>query len=193
MSNRRRTTASSVIILLLTAVPAGAHKPEPQRDLVVQVDDEGVAALWSMTVEGPMAELMWRVYDRDADGRLTDVEATGVALALVAKAARGVEIALDDVRLEAGAVDARLVRTGPSLVGVALVTLKQSDNPANRRRLTVRIANGTGPLRLRVQCLGRWRLAHEDEAVVARLAPGDRLERWIRRVGETPPVAAESR
>lgn len=186
-----KLTPAVVTGLLLAATAAEAHEAVPQRGLVVQVDDEGVAALWSITVRGPVAELMRRLNDSDADGRLNDAEATRLASALVGKATRGVEITVDGVRPVAVGADARIAQATPSLVAIGLVTLKEPDAVAASHRLAVRVRTGSGPIRVHVQCLGGWRLAQQAVPVVKELAPGDRLELWLERVQDESPAAAE--
>jgi hypothetical protein len=186
-----KLTHAVVTGLLFAALPAAAHEAVPQRGLVVQVDDEGVAALWSTTVAGPVAELMRRVHDRDADGRLSDTEATRLASGLVAKATRGVEIAVDGVRPAPVGAEARLAQTSPSLVAVGLVALNGPDTAAVRHRLAVRVRAGSGPIRVQVQALGGWRLAQRAAPAVTELAPGGRLEIWIERAGDEPQAAIE--
>jgi hypothetical protein len=143
-----------------------------------------------MSVKGPVAELMRRVHDANADGRLGGVEARRVAMALVTKAARGVEIAVDGAPPEPGSVDVRLARTAPDLVAIGLVSLSRSLDASARRRLTVRVPAGTGPLRVQVQCLGSWRLASRSSPVVEDLAPGELLELWFENVLPDPAAAA---
>ena len=55
-----------LMLMAAVALPgaAVAHKPIPQRELVLQVDAKGVVALWRMTLRGPEADLL-RATGRD--------------------------------------------------------------------------------------------------------------------------------
>jgi hypothetical protein len=153
--------------VVLSAGSAGAHTREPERTLVVQRDDKGVALLWQMSMLGGPAELLFAANDRDRDGVLSDDEGRRLAAVLLAKAARGIEIVCDGAALPVTALEARPADPAQkrNLVVFALATLGAG---ACTEQLEVRAARGTVALSVDVQARDGWRLA---EPSLGRLAP----------------------
>ncbi|MEE8409965.1 MAG: hypothetical protein V3T05_10185 [Myxococcota bacterium] len=151
---------SVLVAVAAVSLPAGAHRSSPQRAVVVQVDDLGAAALWHMQIKGARAAVLRRLHDRDGDGLLGERESLGVALTLLAKAVAGVEIAWDGEPVKPIDLDPRIEEDGASLRAFGLTTLRlpESGGRVATHRLSVRVAPGHGPLQLRLQTLGAWRV-----------------------------------
>ena len=177
---------------ILVAVALGWPSPVPAhrsvaRELVVQLDERGAVALWHVRMVGPKAKMMAAVWDRDRNGALDDGESAGVAVSLLAGAARGITLTWDGQPLRTSALEPRLDSVGErSLAAVGLATLSLPTPPRpGAHVLRIEVDEKSGPLALQLQVVHAWQLADsaielaEDERGFARplwLSPGRSVE-----------------
>ena len=149
-----------LVLGLMLPVNVAAHGGSAERGVVVQLDKQGGALLWRVTMRGRPAMLMAAPQDRDGDGALRGEEGRRLAITILAKASRDFRLQWEGEPLATRAVEARL--EGPAQVGDALtvVGLMQFALPAGAVQGTL-AASLTGPegvVSLQVQGLDGWRL-----------------------------------
>ena len=87
-----------VLASCLFSMPAWAHDKDVERTLFVQLDDQGLVALWAARGTGQRVELQGKMVDVDRNGKLSDGEKkllaanTGLANANKAVAQKNGEI-----------------------------------------------------------------------------------------------------
>jgi hypothetical protein len=194
--------ASLACAAVLAASPgAHAHKMPPERRVVVQVDDAGVAALIELRVRGREAALLAAVHDRNRDGRLDANERKGLAAVLAAKAASGLTLRYDGALVALSPDEAHLVDDGTTDGALAVALLVQAGLPRADagavHRLALELDGKHGGAEVQAQGLGGWQLADPSRGALAadraglrepvELTGGEGLAFQIVRVGAEPP------
>ena len=67
-----RPAVLSLLLALFVSKLALAHNIRPERELLIQVDGRGVAAMWRMSVVGWRADVLLAVHDLNRDGVLDE-------------------------------------------------------------------------------------------------------------------------
>ncbi len=184
-----RSVATSAVFfaVLASATPARAHRSRPTREMVVQVDRDGVAALWRVELTGSEAARVVAFYDVDRNGRLIGAEDRAAAAFVLGKALKRVELRWNAAPLLLARVEARLEASGETLVAVGLVELLR---PAADHAGTLSVRVDGGDTTVDVQAVAPWLLAKvgrgglrdDGRALAAPLvmAAGERLDVRVR-------------
>lgn len=86
-----------VVLVCGTPTAANAHYTPPQAQLILQIDKQGLVGLWRVELGGPMAEVLRRTYDRNADGVLDKSERSALSARVLQRAIGAVEMHLGSV------------------------------------------------------------------------------------------------
>ena len=170
--NFSKALAFGLLILLLgSGFPAQAHNKDVQRTLFVQVDDQGLVALWAARSSGKQVQLQGKMVDIDRNGSLGPGERKLLAASLLQKGMAGITLDYAGKRLEKpNKFETRLkeVPVGSDFVealGMASYDARGADKESLAVELTV--AKGYGPVTIQVQALGERFIGWVNRAVVA--------------------------
>lgn len=187
----RSAVTRSALFFAMTAnaVPAFAHRPRPVCEMVVQLDGQGVAALWRVEVSGREAELLTALHDVDRNGRLGESEARAAAAAVFSKTLGRVELRWNNAPLAFVHFEARLEQAGQALAAVGLAELSR---PAPDASGTLSVLVQGGECALDVHALAPWALVRANRGALAPdrrglvqplwVAAGERVELRAQRV-----------
>lgn len=153
------------------AMPVLAHKPVPDRRVMVQVDEAGTVAVFELTVRGPEAALLRAVHDANHDGELAGVERERLAAVLVTKAVRGVGFAQGTLDLGMTPREVRLLEDGADkaqLKAMGLVELGGASMRAGAPfTLNISVEGGSGPAAVQLQGLGPFAVVAASRGALA--------------------------
>ncbi len=79
-------------VLLAHPVMLHAHRNAPKASVILQVDPQGLAALWTVQLRGPVVEVLRRSHDNDGNGTLDDAEREILSAQLGSRAVASLEI-----------------------------------------------------------------------------------------------------
>ncbi len=156
--------------VMISGGEARAHRKAPQRDLLVQWDKKGTAAVVRYTTSGREAALLCASSDLNRDGHIDTREGRMLALVALKKAVAGLTLNVDKgpVAWDLGAAKWQVARATPEAVEVHAVMEWGADRQAARGRLGVSVRPGYGSLGVQVQSLDRWRVLGVDRGAVAK-------------------------
>lgn len=165
-------TLFAVLLVLATPALALAHERPPQRALTLQIDGQGLAALWQVELGGPEAALLRGMHDSDRDGALDESERGRLAGVVLARMLTDVNVSTDGEPVRYQKLDAVLTDITPS--GILKVVGLGALAPTPSRDCTLRVAPTRGPLEVVVQALDDWQTDISRAAKV--LAAGKAME-----------------
>jgi hypothetical protein len=155
----------------LGAATAMAHDKDVERTLFIQVDDEGLVALWAVRGSGQRVELQGKMVDMNRDGKLSDGEKKLLAASMLQKGTAGITIDYAGLRLTQPAkFESKLKETPPGAkfieaAGMASYAARGADKDSLAVEITVQ--EGYGPVTVQVQALGERFLGWVNRAIVA--------------------------
>ena len=159
------------LAVLGTAQIGNAHNKDVERTLFVQVDDQGLVALWAARSSVKKVQLQGQMVDLDRNGKLSPAEKKLLAASLLQKGMAGVTLDYAGKRLEKpNKIETRLkeVPVGSDFVealGMASYDAQGTDKES--LAVEIRIAKGYGPLTIQFQALGGRFIGWVNRAVVA--------------------------
>jgi hypothetical protein len=182
--------ARLLAVIAVTAIPCStalAHTFKPDRELVVQLDTRGAAALWQLTVGGGPAMVLFANGDLDHDGTLSEGERVALSLSLLSKAVGGVVVTWDGLALRRTNLKPRLEAADRLLVALGLAELEipHGVGHCGEHRLAVELEAKAAPLGVDIRALDAWRVigvaarptrAQEQPGEPLVLDPKERLE-----------------
>lgn len=149
---------------------AAAHRKLPSRDLLVQWDQGGAAAVVRFSASGKEAALLWATHDLNRDGQIDAKEGRLLALIALKKAVAGVEINVDKkgpLAWDVAGAKWQLARVEPESVEVHGVMEWDSESPSGNVIVGVGVKRGYGPVALSVQTLAPWVVTGAGRVAVA--------------------------
>ena len=178
---------TTVAVMLALGRSASAHSVKPDRELVVQLDQRGAAALWQLTVGGGPALVLFANGDLDHDGVLSEGERVALALSMLSKAVGGVVVSWDGVPLSRANLKPKLEASDRLLVafGLSELDLPSESGRCGEHRLAVELEPRAAPLAVDIRTLDLWRVVDVSARPVRTgqgagaplvLAPNERLE-----------------
>ena len=166
------------------SMPVAAHTYKPERELTIQLDDQGEAALWELSMGGPQAAVLFAAGDLDHNGELSEGERTVLAVSMLTKAVGGVSLTWDGEALTRAHLQPRLDGAGRVLTARGLTELKLEGQSVRcgAHVLRIRLEPRAALLGVDVRALGGWRVdgiaaggLHEATLPVV-LAPNEYLD-----------------
>lgn len=160
-----------VVACSLFSVPTWAHNKDVERTLFIQLDDQGLVALWAARGTGHRIELQGKMVDVDRNGKLSDGEKKLLAASMLQKGTAGVTIDYAGHRLtKPNKFETRLKETPPGAKFVeALGMASYEARGADKESLAVEITieKGYGPVTVQVQALGERFIGWVNRAIVS--------------------------
>lgn len=184
-------TAAFLVGLALPQV-VGAHEKPAEREVLVQLDEQGPVALVTVRVAGPRALVLARLHDVDGVAGLSEREGTQLALGLVNKAVRELTVSWSGERLVVDEVTSKLeidVQGAGALTAMGLLSFAKVSPWVEQvaGRLEVALGARAAPVEAQIQGLGEWRVASVHSGTVSadgralahhlHLVPGESL--WV--------------
>jgi hypothetical protein len=155
----------------LGAATAMAHDKDVERTLFIQVDDEGLVALWSARSSGQRVELQGKMVDVDRNGKLSDGEQKLLAASLLQKGTAGIHIDYAGQRLtQPKKFEIRLKETpaGAKFVeAMGMASYSALGGDKESLAIEISVAEGYGAVTVQVQTLGERFIGWVNRAMVA--------------------------
>jgi hypothetical protein len=148
------------VCVLLISLTAAAHSPEAAREVVVQIDGDGIVAVWSVLPgDGPRDQIWRALVDQQSRAATRDGDHT-LAAQLGLTAANDLEIALDGKVVTARLVNARLTSGHHGLGTETMVEYADSKSlvfgpNTNEHVLTMGNRGRGGAMTVHVQALSK--------------------------------------
>ncbi len=159
---------------LLSAAPAWAHQAPPERRLIVQLDDAGAVALLELSLKGREATMVAAAHERDGSAGLSAAERGTLGPAVIAKAARGLGLALDGEVVRVALLRTDVVQEAgePSKAALAVTAAFELALPEAAARpdlhtFSITVPTTQRPVLVQLQCLGAWRVVPKGVRVAA--------------------------
>ena len=140
--------------------PSSAHHSPPQRELLLQVDDNGAVGVVRYSLTGNEVTALMTTYDLDRDGRLSEKEGAVLALVLVQKAAAGFKLRWGDKALPWKFVAADIESIGKDAKKISVKGLCEwpilNGVPNQLEKVVLEVRQGYGTVHFQMQTLGLW-------------------------------------
>jgi hypothetical protein len=164
-------TAAALAFLCVLPQSAFAHEQDVQRTLFIQIDDQGLVALWGARSTGKQVQLQGKMVDIDRNGKLSEPEKKLLAVSLLQKGMAGVTVVYAGQTLTKPKKFETKIKDTPAgadfveALGMASYEALSSEKESLAIELTV--AEGYGPVTVQIQALGERFIGWVNRAMVA--------------------------
>ena len=152
--------ATVVLLLALAARGVHAHRPKIRRQVLLQIDDQGLAWWWRVQGGGVRVALMRRLHDLDGNGTLSPPETEVFATAILNQALHGYRLTCNGAPLAVATFTPRLLTgaRGGQVIAEGLLQQPTADLGMEVADVVLRALPGTQPLAVTAQGLG-WTIS----------------------------------